>query len=118
MIEESLATWQLSEPDADDLEDVTLEIGVTRLGCASGETGEVAEVDVDPGEDQIAVRVSVEPLHGSAYNCLGNDVVDMDVVVGEPIGDRELVDAACEHPRAARTASCETAVRWSAEVDD
>lgn len=118
VVEESLATWELTHPGEINNEDATVEISVTRLGCANGETGEISAVDIDRGDDAIYVRASVEPLYGSAYNCLGDDAVETEVDLGGQIGDRELVDGACEHPRAETTASCDTVVRWPANTAD
>lgn len=118
VIEESLATWQVTDGSAVNGDDTKLAIGVTRLGCANGETGEISDVDVQLGDDQVAVRARVEPPPGSAYNCLGNDMVEVQVDLGEPIGDRMLVDGACEHPRAATTSACDTDVRWPLSRDD
>lgn len=116
VMEQSLATWEVSDPSAVSPDDATLEVGVSRLGCANGETGEISDVDVDRGDDQIVVRASVEPLDGSSYNCLGNDVVKIEIDLGAPLGDRDLVDGACEHPRAARTTFCDSEVRWAADA--
>lgn len=114
MIEMSLATWELSSPTAVGADDDSLKIGVSRWGCANGDTGEISDVEIDHGEDQITLRASVEPMYGSAYDCRGNNVVEIDVDLGEPIGDRELVDGACEHPRTEAARSCDNAVRWPA----
>lgn len=115
MVRESLATWEVSTPETLDADIERLEIDVSRLGCANGETGDVTEVDVVAGEDQIAIRASVEPVYGSAYDCLGNNAVPVTVDLGEPLGGRELTDGACEHERAAATRFCETSVRWPAD---
>ena len=115
MVRESLAIWEISSPETLDADVERVEIEVSRLGCSNGETGDITEVDVVAGEGQIAIRASVEPLYGSAYNCLGNNAVPTTVDLGEPLGDRELIDGACEHERAAATRICETSVRWAAD---
>lgn len=109
---EGHATWELSDPDSVSPDDAVIEIGVQRLGCASGETGEIVDVGVDLGEDHVVIEAAVEPLEGPA-DCPSNEVVPTDVDLGESIGDRELVDGVCEHERAAETTMCDTSVRWS-----
>lgn len=112
---EGLAAWELSNPDSIRPEDDNLEIGVSRLGCANGETGEIIDIDVDPGEDRVVIEATVEAREGAA-DCPANEVVPIDVELGDPIGDRELVDGVCEHERAAETTLCDTSVRWSEEA--
>ncbi|GAA1163049.1 hypothetical protein [Nesterenkonia sandarakina] len=109
---EGHATGELSDPGSASPDDEVIEIGIQRLGCASGETGEIVDVEVDTGEDQIVIEAAVEPLEGPA-DCPGNEVVPTDIDLGEPIGDRDLVDGVCEHERAAETTMCDTSVRWS-----
>lgn len=116
VVEVSLATWELTNPGEIEDGDATVEISVSRLGCASGETGEISDVDIDRRDDSIYIRASVEPLYGSAYDCQGNEAVETEVDLGGQIGDRELVDGACEHPRAETTAFCDTAMRWPANT--
>lgn len=116
VIDVSLATWELTNPGEIDNGDSTVEISVSRLGCASGETGEISDVDIDRRDDSIDIRASVEPLYGSAYDCQGNKAVETEVDLGGRIGERELIDAACEHSRAGTTAFCDTAVRWPADT--
>lgn len=104
------ATWQL-------LVDVTaqstdLEIEVTRLGCASGATGEVLEPKVNYEEQRIVIEVDVAPYDADAADCQENDAVPISVDLDEPVGERDLIDGACLDGEAMATTYCETAVRW------
>ncbi len=108
------ATWILLEPETVTPESTDIVIGVTRLGCASGETGGVLPAVIDYGEDRIAIRVDVEPLGNQPADCQGNDEVMFSVHLTEPIGQRELVDAACLAGEAQGTSFCAAgAVRWT-----
>lgn len=108
------ATWILLEPETVTPESTDIVIGVTRLGCASGETGGVLPAVVDYGEDRIAIRVDVEPRGNQPADCQGNDEVMFSVHLTEPIGQRELVDAACLAGEAQGTSFCAAgAVRWT-----
>lgn len=115
--DEGLATWEVSSPEAVGPEDDSLEIGVSRVGCANGETGEIVGLDVDPGEDRVVIEATVEAFEGEAA-CPANEVVPAVVELDEPLSDRKLVDGACAHERAAGTRWCETAVRWSPGADE
>ncbi|MEE6272269.1 hypothetical protein V2J56_02775 [Georgenia sp. MJ206] len=109
------ATWALSDPAAVSAGSVSIDIGVTRLACASGVTGEVLEPQVTYEADRVVVEVDVAPLGGSAtsiHTCQGNDVVPVRVELDEPIGDRQLVDGACLAGLAIDTAFCLDAARW------
>lgn len=106
------ATWELVDDDIT-AASTEVRIGVTRLGCADGETGEVLPAEVTYSETQVIVRADVVALPPGAYTCPGNDVVEVTVVLSEPLGDRELVDAACLTGDAVATSFCiEGAVRW------
>lgn len=104
------ATWELRQ-------DVTatsrsLDIGVTRLDCASGVTGEVLDPRVTYETERIVVEVDVAPIGDGAQDCQGNDVVPVTLELEEEVGERQLVDGACLDGEAATTSSCESEVRW------
>lgn len=106
------ATWILLEPVTPESTDLV--IGVTRLGCANGKTGRVLPAAVEYGEDRIVIRVDVESRSDQPADCQGNDEVTFSVHLTEPIGQRELVDAACLSGEAQGTTSCDGgAVRWT-----
>ena len=110
----ALGLWELADPSSVTSESTTLELGVTRLECSNGVTGEVLDPHVIYEHDRILIRTDVAPLGLDAANCQGNDVVPIVVELAEPVGDRDLVDAACSDDRAASTVFCEDdGVRWS-----
>ncbi|MFT4468572.1 hypothetical protein ACMX2H_01555 [Arthrobacter sulfonylureivorans] len=112
--EGSTAVWELLDAAEVTPDSTALRLGVTRLECASGETGTVLEPDVQFERGRIVIRTDVEPLTGDAYNCQGNDAVPADVELSEPVGNRDLVDAACLGGEAVETVFCEDGpVRWS-----
>ena len=105
--------WQLKDADAVDATTHTLDIEVSRLECSGGETGEVLDPVVTIEDDRILIRTDVAPLPEGAYGCPDNDWVRVTIELGEPLGDRELVDAACLDDRAVSTVFCEDdGVRW------
>jgi len=108
------ATWTVVDPAAVTEDTTELEIGVTRLGCSSGVTGEVLEPVVTYEPDQIVITVDVARFTAGAADCQGNDVVVVTVELDEPIGQRPLVDGACLKGEAADTSFCESATRWPA----
>lgn len=107
------ATWELLDPDSVNAESASLRVGVTRLDCSGGETGTLLEPQVSLEADRILIRTDVAALPGGAYDCPGNNVVPLDIELGEAIGDRELVDQACLEGEAVQTTFCpEGGVRW------
>jgi hypothetical protein len=109
----NIGTWQLLNAAEVTPESTTLQLGVTRLECSSGVTGTVLDPRVRVEQERIVIRTDVEPLPPGGYTCQGNDVVPVTVELNEPIGKRELVDAACLGGRAVNTAPCtDNGVRW------
>lgn len=106
------ATWTLLHPARVTAESTVIEVGVVRLGCSSGVTGELRRPEISYETDRIVIEIDVERFEGGAADCQGNDSVPLMVELTEPIGDRELVDGACLEGEAVGTAFCETAVRW------
>lgn len=110
-----IANWELRDPDAVTAESVVLALAVTRLGCASGVTGEVLEPRITYEAQRILIQVDVAPLErteGQAYTCLSNNAVPVTIELTQPIGERELIDQACLEGNASTTAPCMTATRW------
>ena len=101
-----VATWILEDDALVHPATEMFMAGVTRLGCASGVTGEVLEPQVVYGPDRVLVRTDVAPFGPGAADCPGNDTVLVEVYLDEPLGLRELVDAACLDGEAVRTAAC------------
>ena len=93
------ATWAFA-PGQDIGPDTTEFVAmVTERACASGQSSEdrIAEqqVDVEPG--RIVVTFRVRPLEG-AQECPGNPPTPVQVDIGQPLGDRVLVDGGREPP--------------------
>lgn len=125
-----VATWALEDDALLHPATSMFVAGVTRLGCASGETGEVLEPQVVYEQDRVLVRTDVAPFGPGGADCPGNDVVPVEVYLDEPLGLRELVDAACLGGAAVGTAACgdppnlitagpasEEGVRWAPPAD-
>lgn len=107
------ALWDIDTRDPPTSQSTSFVAFVTRLGCASGKTGEVHDPVVFTDRDRVVVTFSVAPLSGN-HQCQGNDEVRHVVDLDEPIGGRELVDGACLSGEAVSTSLCsEGAVRWS-----
>ncbi len=104
---EADAVWVLA-PDQDLTAETTrVTVLVMRLGCNSGVTGEVQEPDIDLRDDEVALTFSVRPGPPDSATCPGNDPVRYDVVLPEPLGQRDLVDGRCaEGQEAAGTTFC------------
>lgn len=100
------AIWEIEDASPPTSESTAFTASVTRLGCASGETGEVQEPDVAIEAERVVVTFTVEALSGGDYDCPGNDWVPFQVDIGEPLGDREIVDGACLGGEAATTSFC------------
>ena len=106
------ATWQLVQPRAVTPLSQNIHVSVTRLGCASGKTGSVLAPEVEFESDRILIRTDVAALEG-AYECPSNDAVALAINLGQPIGDRQLVDAACLETEASSTTFClDNGLRW------
>ncbi|MGW6174053.1 hypothetical protein ACWF5H_11225 [Arthrobacter sp. NPDC055138] len=112
--EGSTGVWELLDAAEVGPDSTALRLGVTRLECAGGETGTVLEPDVQFERGRIVIRTDVEPLTGGTYDCQGNNTVPVKVELPEPVGNRDLVDAACLGGDAVETTFCaDGPVRWS-----
>jgi hypothetical protein len=85
------ATWL----SADEIEDstTTFEALVTEVACAGGQDpeGRIAEPRITLDEEAITITFGVTPLEGS-NDCQSNRPASYQVVLPEPVGDRELRD--------------------------
>ena len=108
------ATWQVSNPAHLSKDSTSIDVAVTRLGCASGVTGEALSPVITYELEQIVILIDVEPLEGDAFDCQGNDAVAVVVQLDEPLGERKLIDGGCLRIDAADTAACEIVLRWPA----
>jgi hypothetical protein len=107
------ATWSLAPEELLDPKTTFLVVEVTRLGCASGITGTVLDPQIHYDETQVLLRTDVEKIGPGAHECQGNDAVPVEIHLDQPLGVRELVDAACLQGEAVGTAACTEAVRWA-----
>lgn len=110
----ALATWELTDPGPVTRESDSLELMVMRSACADGRTGPVQDIDVTYEDDRIVLQAYTEELTGE-HTCPLNEPTHTEVSLDEPVGDRILVDGACEAERISGIRTCETAVRWSPE---
>ncbi|QDO86990.1 hypothetical protein FNH13_00545 [Ornithinimicrobium ciconiae] len=105
------ASWRLLDPGSLTMESQTLRVGVTRAGCSGGRTGQVLEPVVTAESDRVLVRIDVEPLPSGEYACPGNDEVEVDVVLDEPLGRRDLFDLACQDTD--YPVPCDDHIQWA-----
>ena len=108
-----VATWEVLGGASTD--STSIEVGVTRLGCAGGQTGTPLTPGVAYEPDRIIIEINVDPLDPDmAYTCQTNDMVPVTVDLSEPVGDRMLVDGACLMIAAGGTTVCDDphGVRW------
>lgn len=108
----ALASWEVLDPGAIDEDSTELDVGVTRVGCAGGFTGDVRSVSEEADEEQIIIQVYVEPLDEEEASCPANEVVEHTVELQHPVGDRVLVDGVCDEEESASSEYCEDPVRW------
>lgn len=94
------ARWRVN-PDAPPSRTSTaFDVGVMRIGCAGGMTGEVLEPEVEFTSTAITITYEVEPLGtGAVPPCPGNDTVTVRLDLGQRVGDRALVDGGCRERR-------------------
>ena len=91
----SAATWYLDPaapaPGPDDTSFVAM---VTERACSSGR--DISDILMPPvieyGAETVAVSLYVEPFPGLAANCIGTMPTRFTIALGEPLGDRRLVD--------------------------
>ena len=89
------AVWNLGPSSSIDRSSTTFTALVSRLGCNSGVTGKVLAPDIESSESAVVVTFSVVPAEPGGGNCQGNKEVAYEVVLEEPLLDRELVDGQC-----------------------
>jgi hypothetical protein len=69
-------------------------VTVTRTGCSSGVQGEPERPVIDAGVDTITITFRIDP-HISSGTCEGTPGVVYRLHLGEPLGERDLVDGGC-----------------------
>lgn len=112
-IPQDAATWRVMAAPEPTAEGASVHLGVTRLGCANGVTGAVLEPTILVEEDRVVISTPVEHFSGGA-DCPDNDVVYVDVELGQDALGKDLVDAGClSDGEAASTAACSLGpARW------
>ncbi len=112
--DDAVATWDLANDQSPDSATTAVTVDVTRLGCNSGETGTVNDPDIEMTDTQVVITFTVSPGEPSAANCQGNNPVSYDVELPEALGERFLVDGACDLTEATSTAPCQpSGVRYT-----
>jgi hypothetical protein len=88
-----IATWVTDPDSAPDPQSSTLDVLVMERSCANGEppVGREIRPVVLSDEDTIEIVVLIEPVKGMA-NCPGNPWYATTIDLGEPLGERTLVD--------------------------
>lgn len=109
-----VAVWVVDVEQQPQASDTEVKALVQRLGCASGETGEVLPPEVVEQEDEVIVGFTVGTLPlADFYACPGNKQVAYTVPLSAPLGQRKLIDAACRAGEASTTSHCIAgAERW------
>lgn len=108
------ATWTLADPPAVSEASTELKLSVTRVGCANGKTGELMAPQAWADETTIYVRVDAVPITDPAgsVECPSNAPTLTDLDLGEKLGPRRLVDAACFDATVRELAECDSDTRW------
>ncbi len=112
------AVWVLPDASAVTPDSREFTADVTRLACSSGVTGSVLQPTIREEAERVVITFTVEPLpSGGGSTCIGGPPVPTIVRLKNPIGQRQLVDGACEPGGAAvTTAYCNVGfadpVRW------
>ena len=96
------AEWWL--PKAPDPDDTVLKAEAMQIACASGAKRKPEEfaAEVTENEEEIQVAMFVEPLEGNAFECPGNPSTPVTIELGEPVGDRRIVDVSVYPTRPVR----------------
>lgn len=104
---DSQAELRLADTPSPDATELALLVMERR--CASGRSAD-GRIDLDEltiTEDEVRVRVSVRPPPGDAQDCQGNPWTPFTVDLGQPIGDRTVVDANLVPARELRVGTAE-----------
>ena len=108
------AMWSLVKRSRPGADTSRFTASVSRLGCNGGVTGQVYPPSVEYEDTRIVVTFAVNPVTGLS-NCQGNRSKPFEVVLAEPIGDRQLFDGQCLTGSPGEgTSFCEPdGVRWA-----
>ena len=109
--------WVIGDPHSVATASKEFTADVMGLQCSDGVTGTVLRPTIREDAAQVVVTFSVEAPSPGAHTCPGNNRVPTLVELQDPIGQRQLVDGACDPGGAAvSTAWCRdefaNPVRW------
>lgn len=81
--------------DAPSPSDTSLQLLVMERACASGQSaeGRIVVDELELTATEVRLRVSVTPPPGDSQTCPANPWTPVEVDLGEPLGDRTVVDA-------------------------
>ena len=103
-------TWWLTRGDRTPWDRVSGSDGRTvRLEYTGSTCRDDVRVDVDEGDDEVAVTV-YEVVIATGCDDVGV-LYEVEVVLDRPLGDRTLVDGACRDPDLAQRPGCEGRTR-------
>lgn len=108
------AVWDIDATQPPRAEEWVFTAQVTRLACASGETGEVLAPSVVETAEQVVVTFTVAPRAPGTSFCSTNKPVAYEVTLDAPLGQRALIDGTCDSPPAKTTSLCLSPQRWPA----
>ncbi|WP_345474389.1 hypothetical protein QMQ05_07755 [Glutamicibacter ectropisis] len=109
------AQWSLIDSTLVTPASTKLELGVMRIACSSGNTGEVTGTQVDYSATTISIGIVVEPLEDKPQSCQSNETVPFTLELEEPVGQRTLIDASCareDQPADDSQGCAEHGLRW------
>lgn len=106
------ALWQLQDAASINSESTVLNLTVTRLGCASGDTGQLLAARITYEEQRVIIQVDAEPMGAGTFLCPGNNAVQISIELAEQIGERSLVDGGCFDLADTTNTVCANPTRW------
>ncbi|SCB80717.1 hypothetical protein [Arthrobacter sp. NIO-1057] len=109
------AQWTLIDSALVTPASTRLELGVMRIACSSGNTGEVTGTQVDYSATTISIGIVVEPLEEKPQSCQSNETVPFTLELEEPVGQRSLIDASCareDQPADDSQGCAQNGLRW------
>ena len=103
--EGDVATWDIDPIRPPAPSSSTFTALVRRLGCSGGVTGTVLRPGIEITDTEVAITFTVE-ADPDGRTCPGNDQVPYEVDLGQPLGERVLIDGSCLAGRAATSSLC------------
>jgi hypothetical protein len=94
------ALWWPADPGQVGADTSVLDVLVLEQACAGGEPadGRILDPVIDADEDRIVVTFLIEQVQGAA-TCPSNPPTPAALDLGEPLGDRVLLDGGVDPPR-------------------